>query len=102
MPDIGHGGGLAGLSSPPRRAAANHRAGKGGGVKLLHVVPTYVPSWRHGGPIAAVHGLCKALAARGHQVTVFTTAVHGSATLDVRQSAPVAVDALAAWDVPVS
>jgi len=39
------------------------------------VVPTYVPAWRHGGPVRAVHGLCKALAARGHEVTVFTTDV---------------------------
>ena len=38
-------------------------------MKILHVVPTYVPAWRHGGPIRAVHGLCKALAARGHEVT---------------------------------
>ena len=39
-------------------------------MKILHVVPTYVPAWKHGGPIRSVHGLCKALAARGHQVTV--------------------------------
>jgi glycosyltransferase involved in cell wall biosynthesis len=39
------------------------------------VVPTYAPAWKHGGPIRAVHGLCKALAARGHEVTVFTTDV---------------------------
>ena len=47
------------------------------------MVPTYVPAWRHGGPVRAVHGLCKALAARGHQVTVFTTDVDaGSPPLD--------------------
>jgi glycosyltransferase involved in cell wall biosynthesis len=39
------------------------------------VVPTYAPAWKHGGPIRAVHGLCKALVARGHEVTVFTTDV---------------------------
>jgi glycosyltransferase involved in cell wall biosynthesis len=44
-------------------------------MRILHVVPTYAPAWKHGGPIRAVHGLCKALAARGHEVTVFTTDV---------------------------
>ena len=44
-------------------------------MRLLHVVPTYVPAWKHGGPIRAVHGLCRALAARGHRVTVLTTLV---------------------------
>jgi glycosyltransferase involved in cell wall biosynthesis len=47
------------------------------------VIPTYVPAWRHGGPILAVHGLCRALAARGHSVTVLTTDVHGEGRLDV-------------------
>jgi len=44
-------------------------------LRILHVVPTYAPAWKHGGPIRAVHGLCKALAARGHTVSVFTTDV---------------------------
>lgn len=61
-------------------------------MRLLHVVPTYLPAWRHGGPILAVHGLCKALAARGHAVTVFTTDVHGDGRLDVPLGEPVWVD----------
>jgi glycosyltransferase involved in cell wall biosynthesis len=61
-------------------------------VKILHVVPTYLPAWRHGGPILAVHGLCKALAARGHEVAVFTTDVHGDGTLDVPLGRPVGID----------
>jgi glycosyltransferase involved in cell wall biosynthesis len=52
-------------------------------VKILHVVPTYLPARRYGGPIVAVHGLCKALVARGHEVHVFTTNVDGEGTLDV-------------------
>jgi glycosyltransferase involved in cell wall biosynthesis len=71
-------------------------------VRVLHVVPTYLPAWRHGGPVAAVHGLCKALAARGHQVTVFTTDVHGAGTLDVPRAAPVLVDGVAVWYFPVA
>lgn len=52
-------------------------------MRILHVVPTYLPARRYGGPIVAVHGLAKALVARGHEVTVFTTNVDGSGTLDV-------------------
>jgi glycosyltransferase involved in cell wall biosynthesis len=71
-------------------------------LNLLHVVPTYLPAWRHGGPIWAVHGLCKALAARGHRVTVFTTDVHGDATLDVPRAEPVALDGVEVWYFPVT
>lgn len=70
-------------------------------MRLLHVVPTYVPAWRHGGPVLAVHGLCKALAARGHEVTVFTTDVHGDERLDVPLCEPVAVDGVSVRYFPV-
>ncbi|HSS47966.1 MAG TPA: glycosyl transferase, partial [Thermoanaerobaculia bacterium] len=70
-------------------------------MNVLHVVPTYVPAWRHGGPILAVHGLCKALAARGHTVTVFTTDVHGDGRLDVPLAAPVEVEGVEVWYFPV-
>lgn len=46
-------------------------------MRILHVVPTYLPATRYGGPIYAVHGLCRALVARGHDVSVFTTNVDG-------------------------
>ncbi|HEX7830192.1 MAG TPA: glycosyltransferase, partial [Thermoanaerobaculia bacterium] len=61
-------------------------------MKILHVVPTYFPARRYGGPIVAVHGLCKSLAARGHDVDVFTTNVDGDGTLDVPIATPVDVD----------
>lgn len=52
-------------------------------LKILHVVPTYLPARRYGGPIVAVHGLCRSLAARGHEVDVFTTNVDGEGVSDV-------------------
>jgi glycosyltransferase involved in cell wall biosynthesis len=61
-------------------------------VKILHVVPTYLPARRYGGPIFAVHGLCKALAARGHEVNVLTTNVDGPGTLDVPLDRDVEMD----------
>ncbi|HEX6641915.1 MAG TPA: glycosyltransferase [Thermoanaerobaculia bacterium] len=61
-------------------------------MRILHVVPTYLPARRYGGPIVAVHGLCKALAARGHEVDVYTTNVDGEQTLDVPVATPVSID----------
>jgi glycosyltransferase involved in cell wall biosynthesis len=61
-------------------------------MKILHVVPTYLPAVRYGGPIVAVHGLCRALVARGHDVDVFTTNVDGQGTLDVPIAEPVLLD----------
>jgi glycosyltransferase involved in cell wall biosynthesis len=65
------------------------------------VVPTYLPAWRHGGPIRAVHGLCRSLAARGHEVTVFTTDVHGRGRLPVPLGEPVAIDGVEVRYFPV-
>jgi hypothetical protein len=37
-----------------------------------------MPAVRYGRPIFAVHGLCRALAARGHELQVFTTNIDGA------------------------
>ena len=52
-------------------------------MKILHVVPTYYPAVRYGGPIRSVHGLASALAAQGHDVHVYTTNVDGKGVLPV-------------------
>ncbi|MHB2169121.1 glycosyltransferase [Alsobacter sp. R-9] len=46
-------------------------------MRILHVVPTYWPAVRYGGPIVSVHGLAKAQVEKGHDVDVFTTNVDG-------------------------
>lgn len=61
-------------------------------MRLLHVVPTYLPAVRYGGPIRSVHALCRELAARGHEVHVFTTSVDGPGNSDVPLGQPVDVD----------
>jgi glycosyltransferase involved in cell wall biosynthesis len=61
-------------------------------MRILHVVPSYLPAVRYGGPIFAVHGLCRALAARGHHVEVFTTNVDGPSNSPVRLRIPVRLD----------
>ena len=61
-------------------------------MRILHVVPTYYPAVRYGGPIVAVHGLCRALAARGHELLVFTTNVDGPGITDTPVATPVNLD----------
>jgi glycosyltransferase involved in cell wall biosynthesis len=61
-------------------------------MRILQVVPTYLPARRYGGPIVAVHGLSKALVARGHDVDVFTTNVDGNGVLAVPTGTPVPLD----------
>jgi glycosyltransferase involved in cell wall biosynthesis len=61
-------------------------------MKILHVVPTYLPAWRYGGPIRSVHGLAKALVNRGHEVYVYTTNIDGPNVLDVPTNTPVNID----------
>jgi glycosyltransferase involved in cell wall biosynthesis len=69
-------------------------------LKLLHVVPTYLPATRYGGPIYSVHGLCKALAARGHAVHVFTTNVNGPGDSPVPLGQAVDLDGVKVWYFP--
>jgi len=63
-------------------------------MRILHVVPTYLPATRYGGPIVAVHSLCRALAARGHAVEVFTTSIDGPDDTAVPHDRPVMLDGL--------
>jgi glycosyltransferase involved in cell wall biosynthesis len=61
-------------------------------LRILHVVPTYYPAVRYGGPIRSVHGLAAALARRGHEVHVYTTNVDGDEDLNVPPDRPVDLD----------
>jgi glycosyltransferase involved in cell wall biosynthesis len=67
----------------------NDSPGCGLALRVLHVVPTYLPAVRYGGPIRSVHALCRALAADGHDVHVFTTSVDGPADSKVPLQRPV-------------
>lgn len=69
-------------------------------MKILHVVPSYLPATRYGGPIHSVHGLCKALVAAGHEVTVFTTNVDGPDDSDVPLGEAVDLDGVQVWYFP--
>jgi glycosyltransferase involved in cell wall biosynthesis len=66
-------------------------------VRILHVVASYLPAIRYGGTIASVHGLARALSARGHDVHVFTTSVDGPRDSDVPHGKPVDMDGVNVW-----
>ncbi|HEX4410985.1 MAG TPA: glycosyltransferase [Xanthobacteraceae bacterium] len=61
-------------------------------MRILHVVPSYLPAVRYGGPIYSVHALCRALAERDHDVHVFTTNIDGPGHSDVPLNKPVVID----------
>jgi glycosyltransferase involved in cell wall biosynthesis len=61
-------------------------------MRLLHIVPTYLPASRYGGPLYSVHALCAALARRGHEVHVYTTNVDGPGVSPVPVDRPVEMD----------
>lgn len=69
-------------------------------MHILHVVPSYIPAHRYGGPIYSVHGLCKGLVERGHDVHVFTTNVDGDKDSDVPLETPVDIDGVKVWYYP--
>ena len=69
-------------------------------MRILHVVPSYLPAWRYGGPVRSVHGLCRGLAARGDDVHVFTTNVDGPGDSDVPLGVPVEIDGVKVWYFP--
>ncbi len=42
-------------------------------MRILHIIPTYLPAYQRGGPIWSVHNLNKWLVKKGIDVTVYTT-----------------------------
>jgi glycosyltransferase involved in cell wall biosynthesis len=66
-------------------------------MTLLHVAASYLPARRYGGTIVSVHGLCRALAARGHDVHVYTTSVDGPSNSAVPHGVPVEIDGVKVW-----
>ena len=61
-------------------------------MRILHVVPTYWPAVRYGGPIRSVHALARGLAGRCHDVHVFTTNVDGAGESAVPLGVPVDIE----------
>lgn len=60
-------------------------------MRILHVIPTYVPAYRYGGPLRSVYGLAEAQSRAGDVVEVFATNVDGPGRLEVPIASPVPV-----------
>ena len=71
-------------------------------MKILHIVPTYFPATRYGGPIQSVHDLNKNLVKLGHRVTVFTTNIDGDKNLTVPMGEPQLLDGVEVWYFPAT
>lgn len=71
-------------------------------MKILHVIPSYLPAYRYGGPIKSVHELNKWLVKSGEEVTVYTTDIDGKVNLDVPLNQPVMVDGVKVFYFPVT
>ena len=70
-------------------------------MRILHVIPSFAPAWRYGGPVRAAYEMCRALAQRGHDVTVMTTDIDGDGRLTVPTDRPVAMDGFKARYFPI-
>lgn len=70
-------------------------------MKILHVIPSFAPAWRYGGPIFYAYGLARAQTAKGHKVTVMTTNVDGPGVLDVPVDRPVVMDGVEVRYFPI-
>ena len=70
-------------------------------MRILHVVPTYLPAKRYGGPIQSVHGLARAQHRLGSDVHVFTTNVDGDGTSSVPLEEPVPLEGVQVSYFPV-
>lgn len=68
-------------------------------LKVLHCIANLAP--RYGGPPRACLGMARALAARGHQVSLYTTNQDGNETLSVPLDEPVVTDGVEVRYFPI-
>ena len=68
-------------------------------LKILHVIANLAP--RYGGPSKACRDMARAIARRGHAVSIFTTNMDGPGELDVPTDRPVVEDDVAVSYYPI-
>jgi len=67
-------------------------------MKVLHVIPSYEPAWAFGGTVTATSNLCRGLAKKGIDVTVYTTDADGKGGhLDVPLNEPIDLGGVKVW-----
>jgi glycosyltransferase involved in cell wall biosynthesis len=57
-------------------------------MRIIFVTPYFYPAWQYGGTPRAAYELARALARRGHSVTVLTTDSAGAARLETNNASP--------------
>lgn len=71
-------------------------------MKIIHIIPTYFPAVRYGGPIKSEHGLNKWLVKNGADVTVYATNIDGNGVLDVPLNKEVDIDGVKVFYFPIT
>ena len=71
-------------------------------MKVLHIIPTYIPAFNHGGPVSSVHYINKILVKNGIEVTVYTTNINGQGHLDVIPDQKYEIDGVGVYYFPVT
>jgi len=71
-------------------------------MKILHIVPSYLPAYGYGGPILSVHSLNKWLVRKRADVTVYTTNIDGRKRLDVPLNQEVNMDGVKVFYFPIT
>ncbi len=66
-------------------------------MKILHIIPSYLPAVRYGGPMQSVHALCKSLVRLGHEVDVLTSSRDGHARTSAEPGHPTRMDGVNVW-----
>ena len=67
-------------------------------MKILYVIPSYEPAWAGGGTVTATSELCRVLAAKGIDITVYTTDADGKGGhLSVPLNEPVKLGGVKVW-----
>lgn len=69
-------------------------------MKVLHIVPTYLPAYNRGGPIWSVHNLNKWLVKKGVDVTVYTTDIDVKGKVETGKET--LIDGVKVWYFPAS
>ncbi len=71
-------------------------------MKILHLIPSYLPAYRYGGPIKSVHQLNKWLVKKGIEVTVYTTNIDGPNYLNVPLGQAIDIDGVKVFYFPIT
>jgi glycosyltransferase involved in cell wall biosynthesis len=70
-------------------------------MKVLHVLPSFAPAWRYGGPVRAAFELSREQARQGAEVSVYTTNIDGPSDLDVPTGRPLSMEGVRVTYFPV-